>query len=47
MTDMHTQILKELYKNHKKLGVNPQNALEVAKKIAIQEKNRLKDILKR
>lgn len=43
--EKYMQILKELYKNHRKLDVNPQNALAVAKKIAIQEENRLKEIL--
>lgn len=45
--EKYTQILKELYKKHKKIDVNPQNALAVAKKLAIQEENRLKEILKK
>lgn len=43
--EKYAQILKELYKNHEKIDVNPQNALVVAKQIVLQEENRLKEIL--
>lgn len=43
--EKYAQILKNLYKNHKRIDVNQENALKVAKKIALQEENRLKEIL--
>ena len=41
----YVQILEEAYIEHKYIGVNPENAYEIAKKLVDKEEQRLKEIL--
>lgn len=41
----YVQILEEAYTEHKYIGVNPENAYEIAKKLVDKEEQQLKDIL--